>query len=97
MSELTHSHNGPIGVRAVVESQVWFSYCEGGVVDVVEVYFVCCADIVALTLGAVGDVILGGWIHDGCDELENGLIRSRFVNIWDYFPKDWGPASSLYI
>lgn len=97
MSELTHSHNGPPAVRAVVESQVWFSYCEGGVVDVVDVCFVSCADIVVLALGAVGDVILGGWIHDGCDELKNGIIRSRSVIICDYFPKNWGPVSSLYI
>lgn len=59
-----------------MESQVWFSYCEGGAVDVVEVCFVCCADIVVLALEVVGDEILGGWIHYGCDELENGIIRS---------------------
>ena len=87
MSELTHPHNGPVGVRAVVESQVWFSNCEGGVVDMVEVCFVYCADIIVLALGVVVDEILGRWIHDGCDELENGIIRSIVVVICDYFSR----------
>lgn len=81
MSELTHSHNGPIGVRAVVESQIWFSWCERGVGDVVEVCFVCCADVVVVAPEAMGDEILGGWVHDGCDELDIGIIRTRFVII----------------
>lgn len=34
-----------------------------------EVCFVCCADIVVVAPEAVGDDILGGWIHNGCGEL----------------------------
>lgn len=81
MSKLTHSHDGSTGVGATVESEVWLSWCKGGVGDVEEVCFVCCADIVIVAPKAVGDEILGGWVHDGCDELKNGIIRSRFVII----------------
>jgi hypothetical protein len=59
----------------------------------VEVCFVCCADIVVVAPEAMGDEILGGWIHDGCDELDIGIIRSRFVII----SQEPRPVSSLYI
>lgn len=71
MPELTHTHNGPIGVGAAVESKIWLSWCVGGVGDVEKGRFVNCADIVVVVPEAMGDEILGGWIHD--DELENGI------------------------
>jgi hypothetical protein len=57
-----------------------------------EVCFVCCADIVMVAPEAVGDEILGGWIHDG-DGIENGIIRCRVA---DSFLKP-EPVSALYI
>lgn len=69
MPELTHSRNGPVRVGAAVESKIRLSWCEGGGGHMEEVCFVCCADIVVVAPEAVGDDILGGWIHNGCGEL----------------------------
>jgi hypothetical protein len=52
-----------------VESKIRLSWHEGGVGHVEEACLVCCADIVVVAPEAVGDEILGGWVHDGCGNL----------------------------